>query len=174
MSYFKISTPEAIAAWEGLWQKDADLRKEGQSFADLFSGKAVFINDLTRVSFYGVRFDGTPYGSAALWTQPNERKGYACWPKAKAPRGMNEEHKALIELWRGQEPIVALDKTVFYPAIGLEWGILFLTGLGMFRRGNTIYFETGATPKPEIGAIEILGSEFKAAKQSSEAPKEKS
>lgn len=165
MSYFKISTPEAIAAWDDLHQKDGDLRKEGQSFADLFGGKAVFINDLTRITFYGVRFDGAPYGSADLWTKPNEKKGYACWPKAKAPRGMNEEHKALTELWNGQAPTVAVDRTVFYPALGLDWGVLFLTGLGMFRNGDTIYFDTGATPKPEVGAIEILGSDYKAAKE---------
>lgn len=169
MSYFKISTPEAIAAWNDLNQKDANLRKEGQSFADLFGGKAVFSNDLTRTSFYGVHFDGEPYASPELWTKPTEGKGYACWPKAKAPRGMNEEHKALAELWSGQVPMVAVDRTVFYPAIGLDWGMLFLTGLGIFCHDNTIYFETGSTPNPDVGAIEILGSDYKAAKQISTA-----
>ena len=81
---------------------------------------------------------------------------------------MAEQHKALTELWGGQVPKEAVDRAAFYPALGLDWGMLFLTGLAMFRHGDTIYIETGATPKPEAGAIEILGSEYKAARKASE------
>lgn len=168
MSYFKFTTSEALAAWDDMWQKDAALRKAGQSFAKLFGGRAVFNNDITRTSFYGIVFDDQIYASPTLWTAGKENTRYARWPKAKAPRGMAGEHRALTELWNGQYPKDVVDRCGFYRALGLDWGMLFLTGCQWFHQQGAIFIETGATPTPGSGAIEILGSEYKAARKASE------
>jgi hypothetical protein len=78
---------------------------------------------------------------------------------------MSAEHKALMEIWNSNRPKKSVDVSAFYPAIGLDWGILFMTGFAMFRHADTIYIETGAKPKADAGAVEILGSEYNAAKQ---------
>lgn len=165
MSFYKISTPEALAAWDAMQQAGAELRRQGAAFAKLFGARPVFKNDVTSTSFRGIRFHGTTYVSESLWTQPTNNNGYCSWPKSKAPRGMSAEHKALMEIWNSNRPKTSVDVSAFYPAIGLDWGILFMTGFFMFRHADTIYIETGAKPKADVGAVEILGSEYNAAKQ---------
>lgn len=165
MSFYKINTPAALAAWDAMQQADAALRQQGAQFAKLFGARPVFKNDVTSTSFHGVRFHGTTYVSESLWTQPTNNNGYCSWPKSKAPRGMSAEHKELTALWNSNRPKNSVDVSAFYPAIGLDWGILFMTGFSMFRHANTIYIETGAKPKADAGAVEILGSEYNAAKR---------
>lgn len=165
MSFYKINTPAAIAAWDVMHQADAALRKQGAAFAELFGARPVFKNDVTSTSFHGIRFDGKFYVSESLWTQPTSNNGFCSWPKAKAPRGMSASHKVLMEMWSSNRPKQSVDVSAFYPAIGLDWGILFMTGFAMFRHADTIYIETGAKPKADAGAVEILGSEYNAAKQ---------
>lgn len=165
MSFYKFNTPTAIAAWDAMKLADSELRKQGTAFAELFGARPVFKKDVTSTSFHGIRFHGTTYVSASLWTQPTSNNGYCSWPKAKAPRGMSASHKALMELWNGCRPKQSVDVSAFYPAIGLDWGILFMTGFAMFRHADAIYIETGAKPKADAGAIEILGSEYNAAKR---------
>lgn len=165
MSFYKFNTPVALAAWDVMKQADADLRKQGAVFAELFGARPVFKNDVTSTSFHGVRFHGTTYVSESLWTQPTSNNGFCSWPKSKAPRGMSAEHKALMEIWNSNRPKKSVDVSAFYPAIGLDWGILFMTGFAMFRHADTIYIETGAKPKADAGSVEILGSEYNAAKQ---------
>lgn len=165
MSFYKINTPAAIAAWDLMKQADAALRKQGTAFAELFSARPVFKKDVTSTSFHGIRFHGATYVSKSLWTQPTSNNGYCSWPKSKAPRGMTASHKALMELWNSGRPKQSVDVSAFYPAIGLDWGILFMTGFSMFRHADTIYIETSAKPKADAGAVEILGSEYNAAKR---------
>lgn len=171
MSYFKFTTSEAIAAWDDMQAKDAALRDAGKKFASLFNGRAVFSNDITRTAFYGVTFSAEACCEQSLWTIGTASTRYARWPKSKAPRGMAEQHRVLKEQWESQYPKGSVDRCEFYKSIGLDWGMLFLTGCQWFRHEDAIYIETGATPAPESGAVEILGSDFKAARQAAESAK---
>jgi len=165
MSFFKFTSAEALSGWDRL-QADANvLREAGETFASLFGGRAVFTSDGVRESFAGVKFSGAMYLSPEIWTKPTSRTGFACWPKSKAPAGKAEEHKALSDAWNAQRPKMYVDKAVFYPLLGLDWGTLLFTGITYFRHGDAIYVETSATPKAAAGAVEILGSEFEQAKR---------
>lgn len=165
MSFFKFTSAEALAGWDKLQADAQELRGAGESFAALFGGKAVFTSDGVRESFAGVKFAGPIYVSSEIWTKPTSRTGFACWPKSKAPAGKSDEHKALSDIWNAQRPKMFVDKAVFYPLLGLDWGTLLFTGITYFRHGDAIYVETPATPKASAGAIEILGSEFDQAKR---------
>ncbi|WP_426817641.1 hypothetical protein ACP3TC_04820 [Winslowiella sp. 2C04] len=169
MSYYKFTTPDALAAWDAMEKKEAEVRQHGKEFAALFGGNPVFRNDLTRASFYGVRFESNPYISAELWTKPNGNNGYSSTPKVKAPKGMGKEAKALAAKWKENYPTLKLDREPMLDALGLDWGMLFITGCHYFRHGDAIYVETGARPKTSAGAIEIIGSEFNEAKSAAKA-----
>lgn len=165
MSFYKFSTPEALSAWDDVSKQEADLRQQAATFSALFGAQPVFKSDLTRSYLYGVRFDGVAYGNPALWTKPTEQTGYACWPRAKAPKDMGDPHKALVELWHEQKPAFSVDRTAFFESVGLDWGMLFMTGCAYFRHGDAIYFETGAKPAESASAVEILGSEYQQARK---------
>ncbi|QUG75438.1 hypothetical protein GKQ23_10770 [Erwinia sp. E602] len=167
MSFYKFSTPAALTAWNEMDQQEAELIQQAATFAALFGAKPVFKNDLTCAYLYGVRFDGAAYGDPALWTKPTEQTGYAAWPRAKAPKGMGDEHKALAALWKEQKPLITVKRDSFLQSVGLDWGMLFLTGCTYFRRDDAIYFSTGAKPDPAAGGVEILGSEYQQAKTAS-------
>ena len=164
MSYFKYTNKEALAVWDAMEKKEAEVRQHGKEFAALFGGNPVFRNDLTSASFYGVRFESNPYISAELWTKPNGNNGYSSTPKVKAPKGMGKEAKALAAKWKENYPTLKLDRELMLDALGLDWGMLFMTGCHYFRHCDAIYVETGARPKASAGGIEIFGSEFKKAK----------
>lgn len=165
MSFYKFTTAAALAAWDLMEKTEADLKQQSRTFAALFGATPVFSNDLTRGSLHGVVFTGPAYVDPALWTKPTDSTGFSCRPRAKAPKGMAAKHKALVALWREQKPAFSVDRTAFFESVGLDWGMLFMTGCAYFRHGNAIYFETGAKPAESASAVEILGSEYQQARK---------
>ena len=169
MSYWKFTSAEALAAWDEVDRQESELQKSGVSFAALFGGKPVFQRNIDGRRFYGVRFDGHVYVASALWTQATSKNGFAQQPKVKVPTNLKRESEALWQLWNAQRPAMKASYEPVYDALGFNWGNLMFSGFGMFRQGDVIYVETGSTPKPEAGGVEILGSEYGAAQR---APKE--
>lgn len=165
MSFYKFTTPEVLAAWDAVHKQETDLRQQATTFAALFGAKPVFKSDMMRTYLYGIRFDAAAYLDPGLWTKPTEQTGFACWPRAKAPKGMADNHKALMELWTVQKPDISVDRDPFLESAGLNWGMLFLTGCSYFRHGDTVYFNTGTKPDPAAGGVEILGSDYQLAKK---------
>ncbi|WP_145489453.1 hypothetical protein [Yersinia aleksiciae] len=163
MSYYKINTTAALAAWDEEQRLRNELVDNGTAFAALFGAKPIFTTDLTRFSFYGVVFpDTTPtYGDPAIWTKPDSTARYTCRPRQKPPKGLGEESRSLLKMWNENFPSPSVDRDPYFKSLGLDWGMLFLCGLAHFRHGDIIYFNTGATPKEDSGAIEILGTEYK-------------
>lgn len=168
MSYWKFTSKEALAAWDEMERQEAVLKAQGASFAALFGGKPVYQKTVCDWRFYGVRFDGHVYVAADLWTKPTSKNGYAQQPRVKVPTSLKRESEALWQLWNAQRPSVTADREAFYESIGLDWGNLIFSGFSMFRHGDVIYAETGATPKAEAGGVEILGSEYGAARKAAE------
>ena len=165
MGYWKFTNAEALAAWEKTRADEAQMRKEAAELTSLIGGKPVFKSDITRSTFYGVNFDAAPYLAKELWTVPTGSTGYASWPKARPPKGLKEEHAAVKKLWSDNYPKTKVDNDELYEAIGLDWGMLVLCGLTLFRHGDAIYIQTSATPKDGFGAVEIVGSEFDKARR---------
>lgn len=168
MSYWKFTSKEALAAWEEMERQEAELKAQGESFAALFGGKPVYQKTMCDWRFYGVRFDGHVYVAADLWTKPTSKNGYAQQPRVKVPASLKRESEALWLLWYAQRPSVTADRKSFYESIGLDWGNLLFSGFDSFRSGDVIYVQTGATPKAEAGGVEILGSEYGAARKAEE------
>lgn len=169
MSYWKFTSKEALAAWDDMERQEAELKSQGESFAALFDGKPVYQKTMCDWRFYGVRFDGHVYVAADLWTKPTSKNGYSQQPRVKVPASLKRESEALWQLWNAQRPSVTADREAFYESIGLDWGNLLFSGFSMFRHGDVIFAETGATPKAEAGGVEILGSEYGAARKAAEA-----
>lgn len=168
MSFWKFSSKEALAAWDDMERQEAELKKQGEAFAALFGGKPVYQKTVCDWRFYGVRFDGREYNNPQLWTKATSKNGYAQMPRVKVPTSLKRESEALWQLWNNQRPHINADREAFYESIGLDWGNLLFSGFSMFRHGDVIYAETGATPKPEAGGVEILGSEYGAARKAAE------
>lgn len=168
MSFWKFSSKEALAAWDEMERQEAELKKQGDEFSALFGGKPVYQKTACDWRFYGVRFDGREYNNPALWTKATSKNGYAQQPRVKVPAALKRESEALWQLWNDQRPHKIADREAFYQSIGLDWGNLLFSGFAMFRHGDVIYVETGATPKAEAGGVEILGSEYGAARKAAE------
>ena len=164
MSFYKFNTAAVLAAWDDVEKQEEELRQQSKTFAALFGAVPVFNSDLTRAYLYGVHFEKSIYADPSLWTKPTEQSGFSSWPRAKAPKGMGEAHRALVALWRDQKPKIEVSREPFLKSAGLDWGMLFMTGCAYFRHGDTVYFSTGAKPDPAAGGIEILGSEYQLAK----------
>lgn len=169
MSYWKFTSAESLASWDEMVRQEEELKKQGSTFAALFDGKPVYQKTMCDWRFYGVRFDGHVYVAADLWTRPTSKNGYAQQPRVKVPAALKRESEALWQLWNAQRPHITADREAFYESIGLDWGNLMFCGFASFRYDGVIYVETGATPKPEAGGVEILGSEYAAAQRAAKA-----
>ena len=168
MSFWKFTSKEALAAWDEMELQEAELKKQGDEFSALFGGKPVYQKTACDWRFYGVRFDGREYNNPALWTKATSKNGYAQQPRVKVPAILKRESEALWQLWNEHRPSMKVNRDSFFEAIGFDWGTLLFSGFGMFRHGDVIYAETGATPKAEAGGVEILGSEYGAARKAAE------
>lgn len=168
MSYWKFTSKEALAALDEVERQKEELRALSDSFAALFGGKASLQRTINEIRFFGVRFDGREFGNPALWTKATSKNGYAQQPRVKVPANLKRESEALWQLWNEHRPSMKVNRDAFFEAIGFDWGTLLFSGFSMFRHGDVIYAETGATPKAEAGGVEILGSEYGAARKAAE------
>lgn len=165
MSYWKFTSAESLTAWDEMHRQEEDMKKQASTFAALFGGKPVYQKTMCDWRFYGVLFFGRAYGHEDLWTKGTSKNGGARQPRVKVPANLKRESEALWQLWNDQRPHITADREAFYESIGLDWGNLMFCGFASFRYGDVIYVETRATPKPEAGGVEILGSEFAAAER---------
>lgn len=169
MSYWKFTSAEALAAWDDMERQEEELKAQGSTFAALFGGKPVYQKTMCDWRFYGVLFFGRAYGHEDLWTKGTNKNGGARQPRVKVPASLKRESEALWQLWNDQRPHITADREAFYESIGLDWGNMLFSGFASFRHEDVIYVETGATPKPEAGGVEILGSEYDAAQRAAKA-----
>jgi hypothetical protein len=162
MGYFKIESEAAIQAWDREELKRKKMHDIATAFAKKFGARPVFKSDTSSSYFYGIAFpDGIPtYGDPALWTAATAANKFTTTPKRKAPKGLTKEHKELWRLWGEDYPMEPLNREPLWASLGLDWGMLFICGISIFRLENVIYFNTNAKPSKESGTIEILGSEY--------------
>ncbi len=166
MGYYKIEKKTAIQAWDDECRKRKQLNDIARTFAAKFRAKPVFKTDATRHYFYAIAFpNGIPtFSHPNLWTAATAANNYTTTPKRKSPAGLGKEHKELWDLWDDGYPIDKVSREPLWTSLGLEWGMLFLCGISIFRLNDVIYFSTAAKPSMEFGAVEILGSEYDTAR----------
>lgn len=165
MSYWKFTSAEALAAWDDMEKQEAELRKKGKEFAALFGAEPVFQRTINEVRFYGVRFDVIVHVHHALWTKATSKNGFAQMPKVKVPADLKWKSETLWEQWNDHRPSIKVNRDAMFESIGYDWGNLLFAGFEIFRHADVIYVQTKATPKPEAGGVEILGSEYAAAQR---------
>lgn len=171
MSYFKFTSAAALEAWADMERQEQELKAQSEAFATLFGGKPIFQKTACDTRFYGVLFFGSAYGNEELWTKGTSKNGGARQPRVKVPGSLKLESEALWQLWNEKRPTMTADREAFYQSIGLDWGNLLFGGFEMFLLDGAIYVQTGATPKPEAGGEEILGSVYHNAKAAATAAK---
>lgn len=163
MSYFK--SKEAVKAWDEYNGKSADLRESLIALKEEFGGNLIFRQDVNRVSFGGLSFDGTLPEHAHLWTKPVRRNGNIIRPRASI-KGADD--KALLkELKVKYAELLPSDTSVslepLYQSIGTSWGDIMFAGISWFKRGDYLYLKT--TAKLGSDCVEIMGSEYELAKE---------
>ncbi|HIH5647600.1 TPA: hypothetical protein ACYSHR_004467 [Serratia marcescens] len=165
MSFYKTTNEAAIQAWDFESLKRKELNEKAKEFAAKFGARPAFNTDATRHRFYAVAFpDGVPtFGHPSLWTAATAANSYTTTPKRRAPAGMSKEHRELWALWYEGYPGESVSREPLWSSLGLDWGMLFICGLAIFRFKDVIYFNTSAKPNLEFGAVEITGSEYSAA-----------
>ena len=162
MSFYKIEKKAAIQAWDFECLKRKELNSKAKEFADKFGAKPVFSTDATRHHFYAIAFPHSvpTFGHPSLWTAATSANRYTTTPKRKAPTGLSKESRELWALWDEGYPGEAVSREHLWSSPGLDWGMLFLCGIAIFRFKDVIYFNTSAKPDLEFGAIEITGTEY--------------
>ena len=169
MSYYKINTAAAIAAWHVEDEVLKRLQRESREFAKRFGAIAVFERSINTISFRGVRLASPAHPT--IWTKPTQNNGWICQPLKKAPVGLKDEHATLIAEWEEYRPKFTVDQDPLFEALGIDWGMLFLSGYTLFMHDNEIYLDVKAVPRPNAEAVEILGSVFNEAKKLAEIAK---
>lgn len=158
--YYKTNNPAVLAAWATLHNDKCILQAQIDAFAQRFGATAGVQREPGH--FAGLRFAQRP--PAVHWRKP-DFNGLQ-WLRNAASKGASAEqraqHAVLLADWHAHFPTHRVDDRPLYRAIGYSSGLDFaLSGLVMFVRGDWFY---AATSKPMPELLEILGSEYAAAK----------
>jgi hypothetical protein len=165
MSYYKNETSSVLEISEQIKSKKVALYNRAKEFAKQFNAEPVMVYCGTRSSLDGVTFKGGEiYLNAALWTIPDRKLNGLCRPRKKVPATLKQELAKLQELW-SDKPDETIDTDPVYDALGFDYMAMCMSGGGrMFTTPTCIYVQANQKPSAGSGTIEILGSEFEAAK----------
>ncbi|WP_320152985.1 hypothetical protein [uncultured Tolumonas sp.] len=165
MSYYKNETKHAIDVAERIKSAKTDLFNRAVEFSKLLNAEPVMVYSGTRTTFHGVKFpNGEFYLNAGLWTVPDRKLNNLCRPRKKVPATLKIESIKLHELW-SKKPNEDVRADEIYAAIGLDYMAMCMSGGGrMFTTTTGIYIQSNQKPSDGSGTVEILGSEFEAAK----------
>ena len=161
MSYYKTSDKNALQANATFENEIKALRSSCDVHAEKFGGKAVTASSLTEIRFGGLIFE--PCLPAILWTKPIRGDCPIQRPRSSV-KGIEakKDLESLMAQWNASVPKARVSFSPVYEAMGFNYSVALLFGLEFFEHEGAIYLQTNAI----IGApmVEILGSEFNAAK----------
>lgn len=170
-AFYKSSDHALLAAWSTYEAEVGAVRAAGKEFAAHFGGKLLMHSDFHGCSVAGLCFQ--PAKDDQLWTKPDAQRAGEQHPRTSLRKGTKEQRKALAALlteWSEQFPKQKADLAPVLSAMGTDWGALFFCGIAYFKHDGTIYVSTGAKLAPCM--VEILASEYNAAKAAYESMKE--
>lgn len=174
-AFFKTNDAAVLASLATHYAEGNNLIKKGLEFAELFEGAQFFYrNDIHGYEAAGLKFSTlSPIRVDPLWTRPDKRTGLQR-PKVGSAGLTTEQKTALKALREKYESNFPRDKADFAPTLalmGTSWSQLIFCGFGMFEFEDFVYATTSAKLAPCM--VEILGSEYIAAKNAYDAAKEK-
>lgn len=170
-AFYKSSDSALMAAWSTYEAEAHAVAEAGKAFAAHFGGKLLTCSDFHGRSVAGLRF--VPAKDDPLWTKPDAQAHGRQQPRASLRKGSKEQRQALAELqadWKARFPREKADLAPVLAAMGTDWGNLFFTGINFFVHDGAIYVTTSAKLAPCM--VEILASEYNAAKAAYESIKE--
>lgn len=170
-AFYKTTDPAVLAIRAAYEAKVTEVRDAGQEFANHFGGHLLARHDAHGYSVAGLRFK--PAKIDPLWTKPDASCAGMQRPRSSLKNGTKEQRAALAELqadWAARLPSIKADLEPVLTAIGTDWGSLFFCGFTLLRYDGAIYVSTSAKLAPCM--VEILASEYNAAKAAYESIKE--
>ncbi len=172
-AFYKSSDAAVLSALAAYEAEVAIVAAAGKQFAAHFGGKPLTRGDLMGRRVAGLCFE--PAKDDPMWTKPDAKQAGMQRPRASVKGATKEQRAALAELsadWEARFPTVKADLAPVLTAMGSDWGNLIFCGFAMFRHdGGAVYVATSAPLAPCM--VEILASEYSAAKAVYESAKEK-
>lgn len=167
MNYYKTNDTAVMAVWRGINTTHKALAEQASKFAEAHGASgSIRQSGLTDIRFGGLVFD--PKKDSKLWTKPYRESRMQRPRQSVSGLSADEkvEHKELLTLWSVGVPKLTVDLRPLYEAMGTDWGQLLFSGIGYFEGADGyLYVQTGGLLSPCM--VEILGSEFDAAKAAS-------
>ncbi|WP_226475152.1 hypothetical protein [Pseudomonas sp. MWU16-30323] len=184
--FYKSSEPETVAIVREFYLMKHVLSAQLIALGVHFGGKVAQMRDITSHFAGGVKLSG----GAELdvhWCRPDDHGYRSLRTAAKPGKGISKEdrasiraeHERLIGLWNEHCP-ERLRTHGYWERLGVNTGSVLLSGGVKFELGDTAYFHLGfqineaehladiADGKPTngwiVGAVEILASEYEAAR----------
>ncbi|QQK59677.1 hypothetical protein FJD32_009275 [Shewanella sp. LC6] len=172
MSYFKVSNQTAVQAFKDFNAAKAALIEQATVLANHFGGEPIFSNRFEQISFAGINFHNfNQLENNHLWLKPKATNCFASEPKYGKPKAADREALEAIKATYNAMRPEPVSREPLLASIGVSWGDCLFSRLHMFLHNDVIYLDTWLKP---IDAIEILGSEYQAAKNEYTAGKKAS
>lgn len=184
--YYKSEALETVAIVQEFYQAKDLLNKRLVALGEQFGGTVAPMHDITSYFAGGVKLSASRELDVH-WRRPDEYGYRSLRHKAVPPKGITKEqrttiraeHERLCELWKAYCP-PRLDRHEYWERLNVNTGNLLLSGGALFEHQGVAYFCLGfginqadheeklSAGKPTsgwiIGAVEILPSEYEAAR----------
>lgn len=184
--YYKSEAPEAVAIVKEFYQAKDLLNERLIALGEQFGSTVAPMHDITSHFAGGVKLSASRELDVH-WRRPDEYGYRSLRHKAVPPKGITKEqriairaeHERLCELWKAHCP-PRLDRHEYWERLNVNTGNLMLSGGALFEHQDVAYFVLGfeinkadheeriSAGKPTsgwiIGAVEILPSEYEAAR----------
>ncbi|WP_332773337.1 hypothetical protein [Pseudomonas sp. ESBL1] len=174
MSYFyKTESPKVLAAVCAWAQKKAAWDIQRKKLGEAFGADASPMYSGSRNYVGGIKLSA----SADLdvhWRRPDEHGYRALRSSAKHAKGITKEaralekakHERLLEQWKEHCP-ADIDSDEMWEGVGVERGNVWFFGGVCFEHDGAVYLQLGAASSADQveGLVEVLGSEYQAARQ---------
>jgi hypothetical protein len=172
LAFYKTNDSAVMGAVNAYFAKIEEIRAAGKAFADHFGGNLLVKHNIHGFEIGGLYFN--PPIKPRLWTAPDRSAMGRQRPRASIVRPTPEEKaalKALSEDWDKRFPKEKANLEPVLTAIGTDWGALMFGG-GYAMHLHADYMYVTASVKLADCMVEILASEYQAAKAASEACEE--
>ncbi|GAB1617126.1 hypothetical protein [Pseudomonas sp. NGC7] len=172
MSYFyKTKSPKVLAAVRAWDAKKGDWTTQREKLGQIFGGAASPMFSSTRSYVGGIKLSAST-SLDVHWCRPDQYGYRALRTSAKHAEGTDKEvrasekaeHQRLLDLWKEHCP-PSIDQDEMWTAIGVNTGGIWLAGGVCFEHDGATYLNLGCAETEVDGLVEIVSSEYEAARQ---------
>lgn len=172
--FYKTESPIVLAAVRAWDEKRAAWNAQREVLGKMFGGHASPMYSGTRNFVGGIKLSASS-DLDVHWRRPDEHGYRALRSSAKHAKGITKEaralekakHERLLEQWKEHCPS-DIDSDEMWTAVGVERGNVWFFGGVCFEHDGAVYLQLGSASSADQveGLVEVLGSEYQAARQS--------